>query len=107
MASHRGSHVTTSIQATDPGRHHLHHRCRGDSVLFRITHGRAAIAARGGRTSALMIAGLFRGVRPAFRGIRRMPGVTTVVVLSLAIGIGVNATVFSWIQARVLYPIAG
>jgi len=54
-----------------------------------------------------MIAGLFRDVRHAFRAIRRMPGVTTVVVLSLAIGIGVNATVFSWIQARVLHPIAG
>jgi putative ABC transport system permease protein len=54
-----------------------------------------------------MVAEIFRDVRHALRAIRRMPGVATVVVLSLTVGIGVNATVFSWIQARVLYPIAG
>ncbi len=36
-----------------------------------------------------------------------MPGVATVVIGSLAIGIGVNTTVFSWIQARTLQPMAG
>jgi len=36
-----------------------------------------------------------------------MPVVSTVVVVSLAIGIGVNTVVFSWIQARILNPVPG
>ncbi len=36
-----------------------------------------------------------------------MPGVATVIVLSLSVGIGVNTTVFSWIQARLLSPLPG
>lgn len=36
-----------------------------------------------------------------------MPVLATVIVLSLAVGIGVNTVVFSWIQARVLKPIPG
>lgn len=37
----------------------------------------------------------------------RMPVVASVIVVSLAIGIGVNTIVFSWIQSVVLRPIAG
>ena len=36
-----------------------------------------------------------------------MPGVAAVIVASLASGIGVNTTVFSWIQSRVLDPLPG
>ena len=36
-----------------------------------------------------------------------MPGLATVVILSLGVGIGVNTTVFSWIQAVVLRPLPG
>lgn len=36
---------------------------------------------------------------------RGMPGLAVVVVLSLGAGIGVNASVFSWIQAVVLKPV--
>jgi predicted permease len=43
----------------------------------------------------------------AFRALGRTPGVAAVVVLSLGVGIGVNTTVFSWIQAIVLEPIPG
>jgi len=43
----------------------------------------------------------------AFRMIRKLPGMSAVVIGSIAIGIGVNTTVFSWIQARVRQPIAG
>jgi predicted permease len=46
-------------------------------------------------------------IRQAFRSIARMPGLSTVVVLSLGVGIGVNTAVFSWIQAIVLKPIPG
>ena len=50
---------------------------------------------------------LISDLRQACRSIARMPALSTVIVLSLAIGIGVNTVVFSWIQARVLQPIPG
>lgn len=43
----------------------------------------------------------------AFRMIRKMPLVSAVIVGSIAMGIGVNTVVFSWIQSRILTPIAG
>ena len=46
-------------------------------------------------------------IRHALRTIGRMPGLAAVVILSLGIGIGVNTTVFSWIQAVMLKPIPG
>ena len=46
-------------------------------------------------------------IRHAFRTIGRMPGLAAVVILSLGVGIGVNTTVFSWIQAMLLKPIPG
>ncbi|MBY0497677.1 MAG: ABC transporter permease [Cyanobacteria bacterium] len=46
-------------------------------------------------------------IRHAFRTISRMPGLAAVVILSLGVGIGVNTTVFSWIQAILLKPIPG
>ena len=45
--------------------------------------------------------------RYALRSIRRMPGLAAVVILSLAIGIGVNTVVFSWIQLLVFNPLPG
>jgi predicted permease len=50
---------------------------------------------------------LTRDIRHASRMIRRMPGLATVVIVSLAIGIGVNAAIFSWIQGLVFKPIPG
>ena len=50
---------------------------------------------------------LRRDVRHATRAILRMPVVATVVVVSLAIGIGVNAAIFSWIQGLVFKPLPG
>ena len=50
---------------------------------------------------------LGRDVGHAARAIARMPGLATVVIVSLAIGIGVNTAIFSWIQALVLKPIPG
>ena len=46
-------------------------------------------------------------LRHALRTIARMPVVSAVVVVSLAIGIGVNTVVFSWIEARLLKPLPG
>src|ERR671912_2123018 len=50
---------------------------------------------------------LTRDFRHACRAIARMPLLAAVVVLSLAAGIGVNTTVFSFVQSRVLRPIPG
>ncbi|HEX6976191.1 MAG TPA: ABC transporter permease [Vicinamibacterales bacterium] len=46
-------------------------------------------------------------LKHAIRAIARMPLVAAVVVASLAIGIGVNTVVFSWIQAVVFKPLPG
>src|SRR5690349_16849270 len=48
-----------------------------------------------------------RDVRHATRAILRMPGLAVVVIVSLAIGIGVNAAIFSWIQGLVFKPLPG
>ena len=46
-------------------------------------------------------------LRQSLRSIARMPALAAVVVLSLGVGIGVNATIFSWAQALVLQPLPG
>jgi predicted permease len=48
-----------------------------------------------------------RDLRHAGRTIRRMPGLSAVVIVSLGVGIGVNTAVFSWIQAIVFHPLPG
>jgi hypothetical protein len=50
---------------------------------------------------------LGRDLRQATRAIVRMPVLATVVVVSLAIGIGVNAAIFSWIEGLVFKPLPG
>jgi predicted permease len=50
---------------------------------------------------------MMKDVRQAWRSIVRMPALSAVIVVSLALGIGINTVVFSWIQARVLRPIPG
>jgi putative ABC transport system permease protein len=50
---------------------------------------------------------VFHNVRHACRALLHMPVVSSVVMLSLAVGIGVNTAVFSWVQAVVLRPLPG
>lgn len=55
----------------------------------------------------LFIENLLGDLRNAGRTIRRMPGLAVVIIVSLAIGIGVNTTIFSWIQLILLQPLPG
>jgi predicted permease len=41
----------------------------------------------------------------AWRNIRRRPGFTLAIVLTLGLGVGANATIFSWLDAVVLSPL--
>ncbi len=50
---------------------------------------------------------MLRDLRHGVRSMARGPGLAAVVAGSIAVGVGANATVFSWIQARLLAPIPG
>ena len=53
------------------------------------------------------LAEIARDIRHGWRMILRTPGVAAVVIMSLAIGIGFNIAVFSWIQAVGYRPMPG
>ena len=53
------------------------------------------------------LAHLGRDLRQGLRAIRRTPILALVVIGSIAVGIGVNVTVFSWLQAFVFQPLPG
>ena len=52
-----------------------------------------------------MLESWLRDVRHAARGLRRNPGFSLVVVLTLGVGVGANAAVFSFVNAVLLQPL--
>lgn len=52
-----------------------------------------------------MLSTLWQDIRYAVRTLRRQPGFTTVAVLSLAVGIGLNSTIFTMVDALLFRPL--
>jgi predicted permease len=46
-------------------------------------------------------------LRSAYRALFKSPGISAVIVLSLAVGIGANTVVFSWLKSSVFNPLPG
>ena len=54
-----------------------------------------------------MIGNLIQDSRYGFRALASEPGLPALAVLTLALGIAANSTIFSWINSTLLNPIPG
>jgi len=49
----------------------------------------------------------WQDIRFSLRMIAKAPGYAAIVILTLALGIGANSTIFSWINSALLNPVPG
>lgn len=78
----------------------------GEGRLDRVERITSDAGSSGSRHAGFL-GGVIHDVRYALRLARQAPMFTVVAVLTLALGIGANTTVFSWINAFLLDPVPG
>src|SRR5262245_9289901 len=76
-------------------------------MLFHTPGGQSVMRALHAGSLSESDVRMIQELRHAWRAIRKMPVVAAVIVGSLGIGIGVNAAIFSWVQAVILQPLPG
>ena len=73
------------------------------AVFFQKTRRRCGTL----RASRMCMGTILQDVRYATRMLRKAPGASAVAIVSLAIGIGINTTVFGWIRNVLFDPLPG